>query len=690
MIERLRLKDFRRYDDETFTFSAGLNVVEGRNNAGKTTLLYAIEYALFGRIGGFASPSALMSPKAKAMGVEMVFRGRDGLRYRLQRVHIKPPRSRTKVVGHFTLKVQDEGEDEERYLLSSEFNDHEEALRLALHKVLGVTRRNFDVAVCARQGELTRILAGAPELDAVLGVTAAVASADEMRSMALEREKAAAALPVLEEGLARMTAERLGWLETTQALGVEQTKAEAEITQLDAALGARRDAIAEDAPLVDALGALRTALRGLDAARPAAETARQILANFHAEHRETPGIEAEETDELERLALERTQLVEDAKSRAETRSTLDQRLGDLRGRIHRREHLPTGTDATCESCGQTIDPEFVAKELPALHAERTELEGELAELTAGEAAAADALRRVDARVASLRQAAHERSVTTQQAQRLQAAVEAAEGQLAGAEAAVASQLASAQSAAAAVTLEAADAPAFAQALDAAINARQADARADIARLSAELSAAKSQQQRVLQQLTTTHEAIARVDRDMAGDTAKADALRDDAAAATRLRALAAAFKDLQRALRERATIELATLTHTLHRALAGGDTQLKAVTIDPARYTVMVTPTDVGREVPAALYQGGGHRALLGLAFKLAVAQLVGASPFILLDEPTDGLDAEHRSALLRRILDLGLSRQMILITHHDVGDLPAQRLRVARAGKRSHLDVAS
>ena len=46
MILSLRLKGFRRYQDEGFTISPGVNFVESDNNAGKTTLYYAVEYAL--------------------------------------------------------------------------------------------------------------------------------------------------------------------------------------------------------------------------------------------------------------------------------------------------------------------------------------------------------------------------------------------------------------------------------------------------------------------------------------------------------------------------------------------------------------------------------------------------------------------------------------------------------------------
>ena len=99
MILSVRMKNFRRHADETLRFEAGTNFVEGENNAGKTSILYAIEYALFGRVDGFKSPLALLRPGARGLGVELCFTGNDGQTYRLQRVHQLAPRSRSKLSG---------------------------------------------------------------------------------------------------------------------------------------------------------------------------------------------------------------------------------------------------------------------------------------------------------------------------------------------------------------------------------------------------------------------------------------------------------------------------------------------------------------------------------------------------------------------------------------------------------------
>ncbi|GAB1444184.1 hypothetical protein MASR2M39_30300 [Ignavibacteriales bacterium] len=48
IINKLRLKNFKQYKDETINFPNGLTDLVGRNGAGKSTVFDAISFALFG------------------------------------------------------------------------------------------------------------------------------------------------------------------------------------------------------------------------------------------------------------------------------------------------------------------------------------------------------------------------------------------------------------------------------------------------------------------------------------------------------------------------------------------------------------------------------------------------------------------------------------------------------------------
>lgn len=73
MIDYLKLKNFRRHRDEHFEFGPGLNVICGPNWAGKTTLLSAITYALFGAKAVQGSATDLITDGEADMQVEVGF-----------------------------------------------------------------------------------------------------------------------------------------------------------------------------------------------------------------------------------------------------------------------------------------------------------------------------------------------------------------------------------------------------------------------------------------------------------------------------------------------------------------------------------------------------------------------------------------------------------------------------------------
>jgi len=676
VIKSIRLKNFRRYEDSTFTFADGLNFIEGVNNAGKTTVLYGVEYALFGKVGTNLQPAGLMKAGAKDVGVELVFVGKDGRTYRLQRIHIKPPKSRTKVNGHFTLKVAEEGSEAEKIVLSSDFDDRETQLAEAVQKALGLTKRAYDLAVHLQQGRIAEILNGNPQLDIVLGVTAAVFVEEELRAMALTREKAAAALPALDASLERLNEERRMRKERLSALEAEDA-AHAEVLAAfatrEASLQEKRDA---RAPMLDAWRSLSAAEESVTSGRDALDRARE--AATEAGSLDSHAATVQGANDAVESATSTRAAAKDAVDalHARTRS-LEGKKGDLAGRLERRKAV--GSGGMCDHCGQEVDAAHMAKAIPELEAALADLDGQLAATEAETATASAAADAADEALSAARvtlaeaQGAHGRAQAAADA--LQAATDAF---------AAANEAAAASRVAAEAFVDPGDG--LLDRLAAAVNAARDAIREEEIRIEAEGEHLGATTDRLARERRESEQSLAAVDRDHATTTAEADALRADAALASRLRSLGKAFKAVQQDLREQATASMATRSLELHSHLSGDDKELKALEIDSKRYVVNVTPRDVGAKVPAALYQGGGHRLLLGLAARLALAEQLGPVPFILLDEPTYGLDKDRRAALLSRISDLDVAKQLLLITHHDVGTSGATRQQVVRDGKTSRI----
>jgi len=182
----MRLVNFRKHQDLRLEFDENFNLIHGRNNAGKTTIFYAIEYCLFGGVQGFKKISQLALFGNKAIGVELIFKSKAGERFKLQRMHKLIGKSLS-AKGFFTLKhILDDGES---YVSSSDFGDHEEDLSLKINELSGISKRFFETGIHFHQGTISEILSGSKKLDIVFGITAATTLADIFKSKALEYEK---------------------------------------------------------------------------------------------------------------------------------------------------------------------------------------------------------------------------------------------------------------------------------------------------------------------------------------------------------------------------------------------------------------------------------------------------------------------------------------------------------------------
>jgi exonuclease SbcC len=164
LIERLELRNFEGYRRAVIEFTEGLNIITGRNSTGKTTILEALLFALYG-----AAPSGRKSVlvsrlhgSSSSMSVRLVMRagGRSVEVLREGRLAGKGSKEfRTERVG---LRVD-----------GRELPIHtEEELNREVIRIVGMGAREFTTLIYARQGELTSVLEPRKEdMDLVLRIT---------------------------------------------------------------------------------------------------------------------------------------------------------------------------------------------------------------------------------------------------------------------------------------------------------------------------------------------------------------------------------------------------------------------------------------------------------------------------------------------------------------------------------------
>ena len=163
VIQELRVKNWEAYKDETIPFSAGLVTIHGRNSTGKSSILDAITYSLFGDVPG-VKVSALVSKLPGANGMKTL-------------VRFKPLQTGNEAqllrVGGLGHKGEFKTEDKKLMVDGKEETiEGEDELKTKVADLLGVSLRKFQSLVYVRQGDMTSILnPNREQMDSLLQIT---------------------------------------------------------------------------------------------------------------------------------------------------------------------------------------------------------------------------------------------------------------------------------------------------------------------------------------------------------------------------------------------------------------------------------------------------------------------------------------------------------------------------------------
>ncbi|HUS78803.1 MAG TPA: AAA family ATPase, partial [Patescibacteria group bacterium] len=174
MIEELTLRGFKSYKTrQTVRFTQGVNKISGRNASGKTTLLQAVLFGLFGDVPG-VNKQDLIPLDGGDVDVTLTLRSP----YTGKKITIHREGGPTKDGGFRSSKslLKVEGEDAP-YTLERE-------IQAKLRELIGVGRSTFFNVVYAQQKEFIEILK--PErrrMDAILGLTTPAEIREQFREV---------------------------------------------------------------------------------------------------------------------------------------------------------------------------------------------------------------------------------------------------------------------------------------------------------------------------------------------------------------------------------------------------------------------------------------------------------------------------------------------------------------------------
>ena len=667
MIEELTLHGFKSYRRrQKVRFTQGVNKISGRNASGKTTLLEAVLFGLYGDVPG-VNKRDLVPLGGGNLHVSVVFRSP----YTGQRVKIVREGSLVARRGESSeeagfrtseLYMDVEGE-KEPYTL-------ERDVQGKLRELLGVGKRVFFNVVFAKQKEFVEILnPRRVRMDAILGLTTPAEVREQLREVKrkLEERGRIGERGAVEERIRNSEAaiaEGRGQLEEINrrrgklALQLEGLKANQE------AVRARAEAVEDLAAEFRGLERERTQLEVLRGRRRDRE---KDLVGLYETIGEQPEQRLAELQEQRRTTAELEErlrtIVE--KDLGGERRPLDGEIARLEHQLNEHQELKEQGVAVCPKCGQRVDYELLEDDLNRWKDELGERRMRLADLekelklTRTQLASArkkhiDAERTTSrfieqlARIEELKEATRQlfeegqdlarRIEEREEALRFkaEAELETAFPSLTDAQKAVEERLRRIREELASAQAEVGKS----EALLAELGRQRAEAEGRIKAQQETLEASKEALDRILEYKAK----IAVVDR------------------------IQTRYGEYERQLRDTTLRMLEWLTYKYFQRLT--DQQVySACHIDRESYVLEVQPLGSNRLLPA-WRAGGGHESLFALSERLALLRVMGFPHLLILDEPTDAVDSENIPQLMEYIArssrEIG---QVLLVTHHGHGE---------------------
>lgn len=161
MLENLSLNNFRSHEKTEINLHSGLNVFLGEVGAGKTSILEALSFALFGKISSSITQTELIKRGSKQSKAILIFRI-DSEKYKVERNIFlkKTQKAKLWIYKNKCWRLAVEGSN---------------AVSKSIEELLGVESSTFLAAIYASQGEIKKMLQTQPgkrreQFDKLLGI----------------------------------------------------------------------------------------------------------------------------------------------------------------------------------------------------------------------------------------------------------------------------------------------------------------------------------------------------------------------------------------------------------------------------------------------------------------------------------------------------------------------------------------
>lgn len=664
MIEELTLENFKCYGRrQRVRFKPGVNKISGRNASGKTTLLEAILFALFGEVPG-VNKRDLIPLRGGKLHVSLQFKSPlTGQGVRIIREGMLIPSKRGGEEFQTTqLKMEVEGEERP-------YTKEREARR-RLRELLGIGKRTFFNVVYARQKEFVDVLnPRRVRMDAILGLTTPAEIREELREVKrrLEERGGLADRGAVEERIRATERDIEEALEEMAELSERRRELEERQRKAKTGLEAVEERLREGEALEKEFDRLREVETELQVLRVRRRDREEELINLYKAIGEQPEKRLAELQERRREMAElegRLQRTLEEELMAERRR-LDGEIATLRHQIDEHLELKRSGLTRCPKCGQVIDYQLLERDVESWRRELEERQLRLGDLEAEIKATQSQLRLARERRLEVERALSRFIEQLRRIEELREAVrdlfergKALEADLEVMGGAV-KRRAEETLGRAFTTLE--EARSGVEGHLRRLREEASKAEGEVRSLEALLEEAERRQLEVEQRLgearRTLEEARARLSR-----------IGEYETKISVLERIVGRYGEYEKELRDRVLRRLEWLTYKYFQRLT--DQQVySGCHIDRETYILEVRPLGAERMIPA-WRAGGGHESLFALSERLALLRVMRFPHLLILDEPTDAVDSENIPQLLEYIARSGREiGQILLVTHHGYGE---------------------
>jgi DNA repair exonuclease SbcCD ATPase subunit len=665
MIEELTLRGFKSFRySQTIKFSQGVNKISGRNAAGKTTILEAIIYGLFGEVPG-VNKRELVTIGANSLSVLVKFRSPlTGIKAKVLREGVN---SRDKKTGDLRFRSTKNILEVENQAPVTKISDIQEKLR----ELFGIGRNTFLNVVYAKQKEFIDIVRPRDEkrMDAMLGLT----TPSEIREQLRETRKQLESRGRIHEKNAIV--ERIhnasSIINESNSQLEDLEKREIKLNQGLNELRAKNKQISLDLNsfelLLDEYHNIEKRLQQLQENRAIKQTYVDNLEKIYGSFDEDPDKlikildmrynSATSTEKRLQKLIQQTLNVKQRK--------IDTSISQLNHNITKHTQFSKQGLSICPQCGQEINYKLIEKEISLWREELTKKQRSLRALEdeiktvqdqVNQARikgdnARDHLTRVKAQMKQIEDLKSGIKIFDAKAEKLNHRIEEETKKF----------------------LERAEALLMKNFADLILAKNQIEVDIDVLRktnnkFARELGDREGELRGLIRQKNELNRRRER-QQELLVESHKVFAMIQEYETKIKvLEAIIERYSIYEKELRENTIRLLEYRTYEYFQRLT--DQQIySSCHIDREKYVLEVQPIGSPRPIPA-WRAGGGHESLFALAERLALLRVMDFPHLLILDEPTDAVDSENIPQLLDYIAKTSTEiSQVLLVTHHGYGE---------------------